>query len=145
VFQEDGAVAFLDYGCVQEIPEENRRGAQAMHRAAVAGDEDAFTAGVRALVGSRPGRLEDAARAYIRTTFNPLFHSPHHITRAYTASLVGHMKDLALLARRTPDEEFFTMPPQMVFINRLQFGFYSVLARLDVEVDYAEVERRFLA
>lgn len=30
-------------------------------------------------------------------------------------------------------------------MNRLQFGFYSVLARLDVEVDYAEVERRFLA
>jgi len=32
-----------------------------------------------------------------------------------------------------------------VFMNRLQFGFYSVLARLDVEVDYAAVERRFLA
>ena len=29
-------------------------------------------------------------------------------------------------------------------MNRLQFGFYSVLARLDVEVDYAEVERLFL-
>ena len=29
------------------------------------------------------------------------------------------------------------MPPDMLFVNRLQFGFYSVLARLDVEVDYA--------
>jgi hypothetical protein len=36
------------------------------------------------------------------------------------------------------------IPRGMVFMNRLQFGFYSVLARLDVEVDYAEVERRFL-
>jgi hypothetical protein len=27
---------------------------------------------------------------------------------------------------------------------RLQFGFYSVLARLDVEVDYATVESAFL-
>ena len=36
------------------------------------------------------------------------------------------------------------MPPDMVFVNRLQFGFYSVLARLDVEVDYAAVEREFL-
>ena len=34
-------------------------------------------------------------------------------------------------------EQFFTMPPEMLFVNRLQFGFYSVLARLDVEVDYA--------
>jgi hypothetical protein len=30
-------------------------------------------------------------------------------------------------------------------VNRLQFGFYSVLARLDVTVDFAEVERGFLA
>src|SRR5258708_2621221 len=36
------------------------------------------------------------------------------------------------------------MPPEMLFMNRLQFGFYSVLARLDVEVDYAAVERTFL-
>ena len=45
--------------------------------------------------------------------------------------------------RSTPDE-FFPMPADMVFVNRLQFGFYSVLARLDVEVDYAAVERSFL-
>ncbi len=29
-------------------------------------------------------------------------------------------------------------------MNRLQFGFYSVLARLSIEVDYAAVEREFL-
>jgi hypothetical protein len=33
----------------------------------------------------------------------------------------------------------------MIFLNRLQFGFYSVLARLDVTTDYASVERRFLS
>jgi hypothetical protein len=32
----------------------------------------------------------------------------------------------------------------MLFMNRLQFGFYSVLARLDVEVDYAAVEQAFM-
>ena len=36
------------------------------------------------------------------------------------------------------------MPPEMLFVNRLQFGFYSVLARLDAEVDYAAVERGFI-
>ena len=34
-----------------------------------------------------------------------------------------------------------TPPSGTVLINRLQFGFYSVLARLDVQVDYAAVER----
>jgi hypothetical protein len=55
------------------------------------------------------------------------------------------MKEMAALARKVKDEEFFPMPPDMLFVNRLQFGFYSVLARLDVEVDYAAVERAFLS
>jgi hypothetical protein len=33
----------------------------------------------------------------------------------------------------------------VLFLNRLQFGFYSVLARLDVDVDYAAIERPILA
>ena len=40
---------------------------------------------------------------------------------------------------------FIPLPKGMVFMNRLQFGFYSVLARLDVEVDYRAVERTFLS
>ena len=54
------------------------------------------------------------------------------------------MKSMALTARKLPDEQVFAMPPEMLFMNRLQFGFYSVLARLDVEVDYAKVEAEFL-
>ena len=39
---------------------------------------------------------------------------------------------------------FVAPPPGLVFMNRLQFGFYSVLARLDVPVDYAAIEREVL-
>jgi hypothetical protein len=35
-------------------------------------------------------------------------------------------------------------PPGLAFMNRLQFGFYSVLGQLEVETDYAAVERAFL-
>jgi hypothetical protein len=42
------------------------------------------------------------------------------------------------------DGSFVMLPPAMLFLNRLQFGFYSVLSRLDVAVDYAAVERAFL-
>ena len=81
---------------------------------------------------------------YTRRCFVPLFESPHRMTRPYAASLVDGMKELALLGRKVPASEFFTMPSDMVFINRLQFGFYSVLARLDVDVDYAAIEAAFL-
>jgi hypothetical protein len=42
------------------------------------------------------------------------------------------------------DGSFVMLPPSMLLLNRLQFGFYSVLARLDVSADYAAVERDFL-
>ena len=37
-----------------------------------------------------------------------------------------------------------SLPAEWVFFNRLQLGFYSVLARLDVEVDYRELDAAIL-
>lgn len=144
LFGDDGCIAFLDYGCVQVIPEKRRPMARALHRAAFERDEAEFNRCVSALLDTKPGELEKLARNYSRLCFEPLFASPYRITRTYAASLVDAMKSMALSARKLPDEQVFAMPPEMLFMNRLQFGFYSVLARLDVEVDYARVEGEFL-
>jgi predicted unusual protein kinase regulating ubiquinone biosynthesis (AarF/ABC1/UbiB family) len=144
VFHDDGVVTILDYGCIQAIGEVHRTRAQAIHRAAIRRDEPAFAKAVAALLRSKPGPLEDLAIAYTRACFRPLFESPYRITRAYAASLVDGMKEMAIVGRKLPEEQFFSMPPEMLFVNRLQFGFYSVLARLDVEVDFASVESAFL-
>ncbi len=144
LFQDDGRIAFLDYGCVQVIPERRVPEARALHRAAIARDEREFERRVKRLLDTKPGGLEKLAVAYSRYCFEPLFASPHHITRAYAAELVDRMKSMAMSARKLPDDQVFSMPPEMLFMNRLQFGFYSVLARLDVEVDYARVESEFL-
>jgi predicted unusual protein kinase regulating ubiquinone biosynthesis (AarF/ABC1/UbiB family) len=143
IFQEDGRVTFLDYGCIQRI-DDRRAFAVGVHRAALARDETAFGRAVARMVASKPGPLEDLAVTYTRQCFTPLFSSPYRITKPFAASLVGEMQRMATVARKVPDESFFTMPPDMLFVNRLQFGFYSVLARLDVEVDYASVERAFI-
>ncbi len=144
IFHPEGAVTFLDYGCIQMVDEDHRAGAERVHRAALDRDGPAFGRAVAALVKTKPGPLEDIALAYTRRCFEPLFGSPYRITRDYAASLVGGMTEMAKVARHVKESEFFGMPPDMLFTNRLQFGFYSVLARLDVEVDYAGVERAFL-
>jgi predicted unusual protein kinase regulating ubiquinone biosynthesis (AarF/ABC1/UbiB family) len=143
VFHEGGRITFLDYGCIQPIGD-RRRTAGFVHRAALARDEEAFAQAVKVMVSSKPGALEDLAVSYTRKCFSLLFESPYRVTKPFAASLVDGMHEMALAGRKTPKEEFFTMPPEMLFVNRLQFGFYSVLARLDVEVDYAAVERGFI-
>ncbi len=144
VFHDGGAVTFLDYGCVQQVDDAHRMRGQAVHRAALARDEAAFGRAVANLVASKPGALEKVAIAYTRRIFEPLFQSPYRLTRPYAASLVDGMKDMARVARKVPESEAFPMPPDMLFVNRLQFGFFSVLARLDVEGDYANIERAFM-
>jgi predicted unusual protein kinase regulating ubiquinone biosynthesis (AarF/ABC1/UbiB family) len=145
LFHDGGRITFLDYGCVQPIVGPRLKWGRALHRAACDRDLVAFADAVRGTVGSKPGPLEDLAIAYTRDCFKPLLESPFRITREYAASLVGGFKNIAHASRKLKDDEFFAMPPDMIFINRLQFGFFSVLARLDVEVDYAAVERAFLA
>jgi len=143
LFQDDGTVVFLDFGCVQPIDPEKQLRARAMHSAAISGDEPAFRERARLLLGTRGGSYEQAALAYVRRCFEPLFGSPYRIDSAYVTEIVLAVRELKreIFAK---DKSFVPLGRGMAFMNRLQFGFYSVLARLDVEADYASVERRFL-
>jgi len=144
VFQSGAKIACLDFGCVQPISAKRLEPARALHHAACARNDVDFAAQVRTIMETRGGLYEELAIAYSRRCFEPLFASPYRITREYVRDLVaeiGEMKRAAL----SRNGNFVPLPPGMLFMNRLQFGFYSVLARLDVEVDYAAVERAFMA
>ncbi len=143
LFGPDGRVTFLDFGCVQPISAERLPTARAMHFAAIAKDERDFAEQAALLLGTRGGEYGTRAVAYSRRCFEPMFGSPFHITRDFTTGLVNDLRGLKRLFW-AKDGSFVMLPPAMLFLNRLQFGFYSVLARLDVKVDYADVEQSFL-
>lgn len=144
IFQPDGRIAFLDFGCVQPIELGRIAPARALHRAAVERDQAGFARQVKVIMETRGGLYEDLAIAYSRRCFEPLFASPFRVSRDYVRGLVteiGAMKQVMF----KKGGNFVPLPSGMLFMNRLQFGFYSVLARLDVAVDYAAVERAFMA
>lgn len=145
LFQPDGKIAFLDFGCVQPIEGERHEDAQDLHRAALARDESGFADAARKILQTRGGRYEEMAIAYSRRCFDPLFESPFHLTRDYSVGLMEQMRDFGREARSLLDDGYVPLPEGMLFMNRLQFGFYSVLSRLESEVDYAAVERQFMA
>jgi hypothetical protein len=144
IFHDDGVVTFLDFGCVQPLDDVDLGHARRVHLAAIAGDESGFRAGMRGLLGLQGGQYEAAALDYTRLCFEPLFGSPFHMTRKYVSGLVSSAQDMkkAMFAK---DKSFVPLPTNLIFMNRLQFGFYSVLARLDSAVDYAACEAAFLA
>jgi predicted unusual protein kinase regulating ubiquinone biosynthesis (AarF/ABC1/UbiB family) len=143
-FLPEGRVAFLDFGCVQPVPKGRQGLARRMHIAAVTRDEATFAAAAKEMLDTRGGAYEERVVSYVRRAFEPQFSSPFKITRDYVVSLVQQMKQAGMDTYKGKDDGFVPFPEGMLFMNRLQFGFYSVLARLDAEVDYASVERAFL-
>jgi predicted unusual protein kinase regulating ubiquinone biosynthesis (AarF/ABC1/UbiB family) len=141
MFRKDGSIAFLDYGCVQPIGKERMRQARALHLAARRKDEQQFQHRCVAILGTHGGPYEAAAVAHSRLSMEPLFSSPFHVTREYVAQMVKSvwaLKDHAW----SGDKSFTRVPEGLLFMNRLQFGFYSVLARLDTPVDYRAAEEQ---
>lgn len=144
IFHPDGHVTFLDFGCIQEIPPERCTLARGLHFAAAAKDEARFREIGVALFKTRGGDYEEAALRYVRHCFEPHFSPPFRITREFVASLVAEMRRMISHFRKSKDDSLVPLPADMFFLNRLQFGFYSVVARLDAEVNYPEVEASFL-
>jgi predicted unusual protein kinase regulating ubiquinone biosynthesis (AarF/ABC1/UbiB family) len=144
LFAPDGEVVFIDFGCVQSLEGDPLASTRDAHRAALQRDEAAFAEAVRKLYRTAPGSYERALIEHTRRSFEPLFASPYRLTAEYVAELVRGLQGLKRLML-SRGAGFTPIPPCLLLMNRLQFGFYSVLRRLDVRVDYAAVEGRVLA
>jgi predicted unusual protein kinase regulating ubiquinone biosynthesis (AarF/ABC1/UbiB family) len=143
LFHEDGRVTFLDFGCMQELPADYVAAVRDMHRAALRGDEASFRAALRTSLSTVPGAYEDHLSRYLWRCYAPITRSPYHMERAYVSEVVRsifEMKQHMMNKRSNPTP----IPAGVLLLNRLQFGFYSVLARLDVDADYARVDRSIL-
>lgn len=144
MFGDDGRITFLDFGCVQDIPLERRFTVVRMHRAAAIGDWDTARAAGRILLETKGGPYEDRALDYLAKILEPVSASPFRLTPDYVRHVVRMFKDnFKDFGKGQEGDGFVPLPEGMIFLNRLQFGFYSILARLNAEVDYASVEEAF--
>jgi predicted unusual protein kinase regulating ubiquinone biosynthesis (AarF/ABC1/UbiB family) len=146
LFEPDGVVTFLDFGCTRELSAVNLGLVRECHHAATAHDQEGLCdAAARMFQLPDRGPSVELARAYIKLCFEPIWtRGPFHITRAYAASLMHGMRENALAMFKGSKKDFKPLPAEWVFFNRLQLGFYSVLARLDVAVDYNRLDARIV-
>jgi predicted unusual protein kinase regulating ubiquinone biosynthesis (AarF/ABC1/UbiB family) len=145
LFSEDGVVHFLDFGCTRELSARNVELVRRCHRCATAGDVAGLCDAALAMFElPTEGFAADLAREYIENCFRPIWtKGGFRITHDYAGSLLTDMRDNAVKVLKAR-EEFSPLPAEWAFFNRLQLGFYSVLARLDVEVDYNRLDATLL-
>jgi len=143
LFYPDGRITFLDFGCIQVLAPHQQKSAQQMHGNAVAGDEAGFLRAAAVISETKPGPYETELLSYLWRCYEPLKHRPFHMTTEYVSGVVRGVQDLkGHMLRKTSNVT--PIPRGLLFINRLQFGFYSVLARFDVPADYAGISQALL-
>jgi predicted unusual protein kinase regulating ubiquinone biosynthesis (AarF/ABC1/UbiB family) len=144
IFHADGRITFLDFGCVQRLEPVMLGAAREMHASAVHGNQARFRQAAARGCRTKPGPYETDLLDYLWYCYAPLRSAPFQIDRTYVADVVRSTQTLKkhMLSKRS---NLTPIPGGIVLTNRLQFGFYSVLARLDVSVDYAAIDREILA
>jgi predicted unusual protein kinase regulating ubiquinone biosynthesis (AarF/ABC1/UbiB family) len=141
LFGPGGEVTLLDFGCVKYFPPAFIAAWKRLARAILAGDEPAFRDALAdaGLVGRR--RRFDYAHQLeaMRLLYQPMLapgpsrFTPEHIARVHDALLFKNRNKLRL-----------ALPPDWLFVNRLQFGLFSVLAELGAEADWGTLFRAAL-
>ena len=134
LFAADGSVTILDHGCVREFSPEV---VAAMKRLslAVRSDEAAAIQAALADIGMpRPGVDFEVSRRVLRGFFAPLLVPGRHAIAPDRAMPMGKAVQLkqTLLKMR--------LPGRLMFLIRIRFGLYAVLARIGAELDWAALE-----
>lgn len=123
----DDAVAFLDFGCVRQFPGSLVQHWRAMLRAALERDRPRFRAAVIDL-----GLVDDPANfdfgAHYRQYLQLIRPWLSHDAGVLDADFVS--QSYRALLRDNPNRARLKLPRELLFSNRLQWGLYSVLVRL---------------
>ena len=145
-FHEDGSVTFLDFGCVKFFDEPIARGLRELHQHHLAGDREAFR---RRLVAF--GFMADDApvSAELYYEYMGFFYEPFRFdreftfTREYTSSSLAHVFDRSD-PRYGAILEQGNMPRDFVFLNRLQWGLWPLLAELGARNRWHGIHREYI-
>jgi predicted unusual protein kinase regulating ubiquinone biosynthesis (AarF/ABC1/UbiB family) len=140
-FREDGRVVVYDFGCVRVFEPATVLGFAALVEAVRADDEGRMHEALVSLGARPPSDAEGKAtlRTMLRGFFAPLLEHgarPVHPGAGLEAQQV--FKDKLFLAR-------LALPGRFLFLFRLRFGLYAVLARLGAVADWGALESQWAA
>ena len=134
IFEPDGRTTMLDFGCTRQISMDLIEKLKRLIRALRDSDRSAFRqASYDIDMVGRPKRFDfDHHFVVMAHLFEPLLSPGFRFTPAYTA------KTAAFNSVNNPNAFSLAIPPQFVWILRLQLGLWAVLAKLEPDIDFVD-------
>jgi predicted unusual protein kinase regulating ubiquinone biosynthesis (AarF/ABC1/UbiB family) len=143
LFSDDGHVTLLDFGCVKWFDPAFIAGWKRLARSILDGDRagfrSAFVAAGLVRKGKEKGFDFDHQYQAMRFLYSPMLATEPF---AFTEEFVVRVNDVLMF--KNANKLKFDMPPDWLFVNRLQFGMFSVLAGLGSRARWGETFRACL-
>ena len=134
LFSADGRVTILDHGCVREFDRDTVLALVRLSRAVRDDDARRIQAALGAIGTPEPTADFDVTRGLVRGFFAPLLTPGRHAIAADRAVAMGETVKLKRTLMR------MRLPGKLMFLFRIRFGLYAVLARIGAELDWAALE-----
>jgi predicted unusual protein kinase regulating ubiquinone biosynthesis (AarF/ABC1/UbiB family) len=136
VVGDDGSLTMLDFGCARAYSGDRVRQFVALRDAVQSDDPRAMREAFVALGAADPARYgsEATVRELLHAFFAPVVTPGVHALAPITGTRLGKMlADKQTLMR-------LALPADLLFLFRIKFGLYAILARLGARADWAAVE-----
>jgi predicted unusual protein kinase regulating ubiquinone biosynthesis (AarF/ABC1/UbiB family) len=138
---DDGAVTFLDFGCIRRFDPQMIATWKRLAAAVLAGDRAGFAERFRELgfVGKEKGFDWDYQWDAMRFMYSPYLEPGFR----FAPEFVG--KTFGVLMFDNPNRFRIAMPPEWLFLNRLQWGLFAVLAQLRASAPWRDILETLIA
>jgi len=138
IFERHGRLVVLDHGCVREFDAVTVIALADLSGAVRAGDDARMRAALEALGVRKPdGPGFDVTRRMLRAFFEP-------VLKAGVRSMEAAVSlDLREVTRNKRSMLQLQLPGKLLFLFRIRFGLYAVLARLGAKLDWQALEAEF--
>jgi predicted unusual protein kinase regulating ubiquinone biosynthesis (AarF/ABC1/UbiB family) len=146
LFDADGRMVFLDFGCVKYFPEEMMGRWRALLNAHLGGEREAFRAKLVELGFIKAEAPADAAMLY---DYFGYFYEPFRLDRVYTFTREYNARSFEHVFKPqgafAPIARLVNMPRDFVFVNRIQWGIHSIQAQLGASGNWHRIQREFIS
>lgn len=139
LFEPDGGVTFLDFGCVKRFEGPFLSGVQALNRAIVERDEVAFEACLRQTGIILEGRPYDRERSWAFFDYHARPFAKDEVF-AFTSEYLHEAAE----TMKIDTVKRFNLPPDLIFFNRITFGLNAIFGRLDARENFHRYYRRYI-
>lgn len=139
LFQPDGGITFLDFGCVKRFDGPFLADLRALNRAIVERDDDAFEVALRATGIILEGRPFDPEASWEFFDYHARPFARDEVFTFTTEYLreAGHTMRVQSLKR-------FNLPPDLILFNRITFGLNAIFERLGASENFHRLYRRYM-